>query len=128
MNQDDPTGQEAEAPHNRLSRLSEATLRINENLDFQSVLQNLVDSACDLTAARYGARRPSVRPSPVDLDGSGDLVLQEVCAAGIVGLAVPATNGPINLLSCLEVDDDIRFHRSCSERNFEGVAHSVPPR
>ena len=39
----------------RLSRLSEASLRINESLDFDTVLQDVVDSARDLTGSRYGA-------------------------------------------------------------------------
>ena len=39
----------------RLSRLSEASLRINESLDFDTVLQEVVDSARTLTASRYGA-------------------------------------------------------------------------
>ena len=38
----------------RLSRLSEASLRINESLDFDDVLQGVLDSARSLTAARYG--------------------------------------------------------------------------
>ena len=38
----------------RLTRLSEASLRINESLDFHSVLQHVVDSARDVTLARYG--------------------------------------------------------------------------
>ncbi len=39
----------------RLSRLSEASLRINESLDFDTVLQEVVDSARALTTSRYGA-------------------------------------------------------------------------
>ena len=39
----------------RLSRLSEASLRINESLDFDTVLQEAVDGARALTASRYGA-------------------------------------------------------------------------
>ncbi len=39
----------------RLSRLSEAGLRINESLDFDTVLQEVVDSARALTTSRYGA-------------------------------------------------------------------------
>ena len=39
----------------RLSRMSEAILRINESLDFDTVLQEVVDSARALTAASYGA-------------------------------------------------------------------------
>ena len=38
----------------RLSRLSAASLRINESLDFDTVLQGVLDSARSLTAARYG--------------------------------------------------------------------------
>ncbi len=38
----------------RLSRLSEASLRINESLDFDTVLQEVLDSARGLTGARYG--------------------------------------------------------------------------
>ncbi len=39
----------------RLSRLSGASLRINESLDFDTVLQEVVDGARGLTASRYGA-------------------------------------------------------------------------
>ena len=39
----------------RLTRLSEASLRINESLDFDTVLQEVVDSARALTASRYAA-------------------------------------------------------------------------
>ena len=46
--------QENEALRERLSRLSEASLRINESLDFGTVLQGALDSACSLTGARYG--------------------------------------------------------------------------
>ena len=43
-----------EALRDRLSRLSQASLRINESLDFETVLQGVLDSACSLTGARYG--------------------------------------------------------------------------
>ena len=38
----------------RLSRLSDASLRINESLDLDDVLQGVLDSARNLTGARYG--------------------------------------------------------------------------
>ena len=38
----------------RLSRLSEASHRINESLDFDMVLTGVLDSACALTGAKYG--------------------------------------------------------------------------
>ena len=48
-----PAGDGAVFP-DRLSRLSEAMLQINESLDFDSVLQQVVDNARALTEARYG--------------------------------------------------------------------------
>ena len=45
---------EVETLRERLSRLSQASLRINESLDFGTVLQQVVSNACDLTGARYG--------------------------------------------------------------------------
>ncbi len=43
-----------EALQERLTRLSEASLRINECLDFDQVLHGVLDAASSLTAARYG--------------------------------------------------------------------------
>ena len=45
---------ENQALRQRLSRLGEASLRINESLDFETVLQGVLDSARSLTGARYG--------------------------------------------------------------------------
>ena len=42
------------ALRDRLARLSEASLRINESLDLETVLQGVLDSARVLTEARYG--------------------------------------------------------------------------
>ena len=50
----DEHGLEIEALRERLSRLSEASLRINESLDLDTVLQEVVDSACALTDSPYG--------------------------------------------------------------------------
>ena len=47
-------GLEMEALRDRLSRLSEASLRINESLDLDTVLQEVVDSARALTDSAYG--------------------------------------------------------------------------
>ncbi len=54
MNQSDEGDRENKALRERLWRLSEASLRINESLDFDTVLQGVLDSARSLTAARYG--------------------------------------------------------------------------
>ena len=54
MNQSDERDREIKALRDRLSRLSEASLRINESLDLDTVLQGVLDSARSLTDARYG--------------------------------------------------------------------------
>ena len=55
MNQPDERDRRIRELEGRLSRLSEASLRINESLDFDTVLQEVVDSARALTSSRYGA-------------------------------------------------------------------------
>ena len=55
MQNPDERDQEIAELKERLSRLSEASLRINESLDFDTVLQEVVDGARALTASRYGA-------------------------------------------------------------------------
>ena len=45
---------ENELLRERLSKLSEACLRINESLDFDTVLQVVLENACSLADARYG--------------------------------------------------------------------------
>ena len=54
MNRDDPRDLEILALRDRLSRLSEASLRINETLDLDAVLQGVIDSARSLVGATYG--------------------------------------------------------------------------
>ena len=54
MKNSDELERENQALRDRLSRLSQASLRINESLDFETVLQGALDSACSLTGARYG--------------------------------------------------------------------------
>ena len=49
-----PPANGTEPPGDRLSRLSAASLRINDSLDFDTVLQGVLDSARSLTSARYG--------------------------------------------------------------------------
>ena len=54
MDQSDQRDLEISALRERLSRLSEASLRINQSLEFDTVLQGVLDSARSLTTARYG--------------------------------------------------------------------------
>ena len=47
-------GPEGQDPEDRLSRMSQASIRITETLDLDSVLQSVVDGALALTGARHG--------------------------------------------------------------------------
>ncbi|MDE2891366.1 MAG: response regulator [Chloroflexota bacterium] len=49
-----PSTLETQALRERLSKLSEASVRINESLDLNVVLQDIIDEARRLTSARYG--------------------------------------------------------------------------
>ena len=51
----DSLRRENDALRDRLSGLSEASLRISRSLDLDTVLQGVIDGACSLTRARYGA-------------------------------------------------------------------------
>ena len=55
MDRPDERDQRIRQLEERLSRLSQASLRINESLDFDTVLQEVADSARALTASRYAA-------------------------------------------------------------------------
>ena len=54
MNREDDLLQENQALRERLSRLSEASMHINESLDTRVVLQGVIDNARYLTSAKYG--------------------------------------------------------------------------
>ena len=62
MNREDDLLQENQALRERLSRLSEASLRINDSLEFDTVLQGVLDSARAptyiFTEPRFGYRMP----------------------------------------------------------------------
>ena len=70
---------EIEALRERLSRMGEASLRISESLDFDTVLQDVVDSARALTGSRYGAttvRRESGSLSDLIVSGVSEVERQ----------------------------------------------------
>ena len=54
MSRENDLLRENRALRGRLSRLSEASVRINESLDVNVVLQEVIDNARYLTGARYG--------------------------------------------------------------------------
>ncbi|MCY3745643.1 MAG: response regulator [Acidobacteria bacterium] len=68
----DELRQQIEALQERVSRLSAAVLRISASLDLDTVLQEVVDSACALTGARYGViATVDETGQPVDFVTSG---------------------------------------------------------
>ncbi len=54
MNSSDQLRRENEALRDRISRLSAASLRISASLDLNTVLHEVVETARELTGARYG--------------------------------------------------------------------------
>ena len=46
--------QEIASLRSRFGRFNRASLRINETLDFETVMQGVLDNACSLTDARFG--------------------------------------------------------------------------
>ena len=62
MTQADRRDRDLAALRQRLSRLSAASLRINNSHDLDTVLQDVLDSARSLTAARYGAGEFNANP------------------------------------------------------------------
>ena len=73
MTQQDERDPRIAALQDRLTRLSEASLLINDSLDIESVLQNVLDSARSLTNAQYGVM--------TTLDTSGQI--DDVLATGL---------------------------------------------
>ena len=71
---------ENQALRERLSRLSEASIRITEDLDLDIVLQGVVDGARSLTGARMGGITA--------LDGQGQL--QDFITSGLTPEGAPA--------------------------------------
>ena len=73
MKNTDERDQQTEALCNRLTKLSEASLRINESLDLDTVLQEILDSARSLTDAWCGVM--------VTLDDKGQV--EDFLASGL---------------------------------------------
>ena len=112
---------ETEALRNRLSRLSEASLRITESLDLDTILQGVIDGARSLTGARYGAL--------LILDDGGGM--QDLVTSGMTprerrGLgALPKGLGLLGHLS--EVEGPLRLAEIASHPQSVGFPEGHPP-
>ncbi len=105
----------------RLSRMSEASRRISENLDFDQVLQDVVESARLLTDARYGVI--------IAFDESGQV--KEFRSSGLTSeesQRLWETPGGLPLFGYLqEISEPLRlrdFHRDAQTQRFP--AFSLP--
>ena len=121
MKSSDVPGREPAPPPDRLSQLSEAILRINDTLDFDRVLQEVVDSATALTGATHGVITP--------LDESGRL--EDYFTSGMTAaerVALVATPGSMQFFEYLSglpeplrVPDSHRHTRSLGLPEFRTV-------
>ena len=121
MDGDKAQEREMQILRNRLSRLSEAGLRINESLDFDAVLQGVLDSARSLTGASYGAL--------VLLDGSGGI--QDFLSSGLTAeqaqrmWALPDGMRFFEYLSSIE--EPLRLPDLLSHIRSQGLPDLRPP-
>ncbi len=118
---DNQTTTEMQALQDRLTKLSEASLRINEDLDYHSVLQEVTSSARILTDARYGATTV--------LDDSNRL--EEFVTSGLTPeehrhlRALPESAQFFSYLN--DVPDPIRVNDLASYMRSLGMAEWRPP-
>ena len=112
---------EIEALRNRLSRLSEASLRITETLDLDTILQGIIDGARSLTGARYGAL--------LILDDAGrmqDLIISGMTPEERRRLgALPKGLGLLGYLS--EIEGPLRLAEIAGHPSSVGFPEGHPP-
>ena len=112
---------ETEALRDRLSRLSEASLRITETLDLDTILQGVIDGARSLTGARYGAL--------LILDDAGRM--QDLVTSGMTPEerrrlgALPKGLGLLGYLS--EIEGPLRLAEIASHPSSVGFPEGHPP-
>ena len=117
----DELKREIESLRTRLLRMSDVSRRITESLDLETVLQEVVDCACSLTEARYGAL--SV------FDDSGQV--EELVTSGITQ-AERRTMGPLpmgrGLIGFLnEVHAPLRLTDLSKHPRSVGLPEFLPP-
>ena len=117
----DSLRRENEALRDRLFRLSEASLRISRSLDLDTVLQGVIDGACSLTKARYGAL--------VAFDDSGGI--ETLITSGITPEERPRFGDlpkGLGLLQYLnEVEEPLRLADIASHPRSVGFPEGHPP-
>ena len=118
---EDRTAADVRALQDRLTRLSEASLRINEDLDYHSVLEEVTNSARILTGAKYAATTV--------LDGADPL--EEFVTSGLTPeehrhlAALPESERLFRYLN--DVPDPLRINDLASYLRPLGLAEWSPP-
>ena len=117
----DSLRRENEALRDRLSGLSEASLRISRSLDLDTVLQGVIDGACSLTRASYGAL--------VAFDDSGDI--ETIITSGVTPEERPRFGDlpkGLGLLKYLnEIEGPLRLADIASHPRSVGFPEGHPP-
>ena len=117
MSKPDDRDREIADLRERLSRLSQASLRITEDLDFNAVLQGVLDSARSLTGARYGAMTTFDDAGQVQDYLSSGLTSEEdqqlwLMPEGLQVLrALTDISGPLNVPDLMEHTRSLGFAR-----------------
>ena len=110
-----------ESLRTRLSKLSEASLRVSETLDVNAVLKGVIDNARDLTGARYGALLTYDR-----LGGIQDFLTSGMSAEEIERLAVlPKGLGLLGYMN--EIREPLRLADIASHPSSVGFPENHPP-
>ena len=112
---------ETEALRDRLSKLSEASLRITESLDLGAILQGVIDGARSLTGARYRALLV-----PDDAGRMHDLVTSGMTPEERPRLGVlPKGLGLLGHLN--EIEGPLRLADIAGHPNSVGFSEGHPP-
>ena len=113
--------QQIESLKTRLSKLSEASRRVSENLDVNSVLQEVIDNARYLTGARYGAL--------LTYEQSGDI--QDFITSGLspdeIRLLNTSPRGRGLLGHMNEIREPLRLANIASHPSSVGFPDNHPP-
>ena len=113
--------QSIESLRTRLSKLSEASLRVSETLDVNVVLKEVIDNARDLTGARYGALLTYEQSG-----GMQDFITSGLSAEEIERLNVlPKGLGLLEYIN--EIREPLRLADIASHPSSVGFPENHPP-
>ena len=116
-----PLLQAIESLRTRLSKLGEASLRVSETLDLNTVLKEVIDNARELTDARYGALLTYTESGAIQ-----DFITSGLSAEEIEGLKVlPKGLGLLGYMN--EIREPLRLADISSHPSSVGFPENHPP-